>query len=435
ADGSETAIEGATNAYFKATDKSIGKALKVVVTASGAYAGTASASTGVVASLEITGATLSTTTPAYYETVTVSTTPAAAKNGASFQWYFVNEDGSETAIEGATNAYFKAKDDAVGKGLKVVVTTSGVYAGAVSASTDAVANPAITGAILSTTTPAYYETVTVSTTPTAAKNGASFQWYYVNADGSETAIEGATNAYFKAKDDAVGKGLKVVVVASGVYAGTVSASTSAVANPVITGASLSTTSPAYNETVYVSTTPAAAKNDASFQWYRVAEDGTETAIEGATNSYYKITSSDDFGYKLKVIATAGGFYTGNASATTQYATSAAPLVSITLSTDAPTIGELVKFTRTLGSATCTYQWYRVDPETQGMTRIEGATYGSYRATKADLGYQLKVYTWGYGNYSGSKVAQTTNAVAAANAVDSALAEMFVEEDDELFFEF
>ncbi|MCF0233490.1 MAG: hypothetical protein HUK22_00765 [Thermoguttaceae bacterium] len=123
------------------------------------------------------------------------------------------------------------------------------------------------------------------------------------------------------------------------------------------------------------------------------------------------------------------------SATTPYAIDAAPLVSLTISSNVPKVGDTLKVVRDPGAATCTYQWYRVKPGTQKMTRIEGATYGSYRATAADLGYQLKAYAYGYNNYRGSKAAQTTSVVVAANAVDTALTEMFADEDDELFFEF
>ncbi|MCF0233491.1 MAG: hypothetical protein HUK22_00770 [Thermoguttaceae bacterium] len=164
--------------------------------------------------------------------------------------------------------------------------------------------------VLSTTSPTYYDTVSASTTPAAAKTGATFQWYYVNSDGSETAISGATDAYFKVKDAAVGKALKVVVTGSGLYACKASATTKIVANPKITSVSLSRTAPVYNDTVSASVVPSLACATASFQWYRVAENGTETAIAGATNPYYKITSSADFGYKLKCVATGGGVFTG-----------------------------------------------------------------------------------------------------------------------------
>ncbi|MCF0233716.1 MAG: hypothetical protein HUK22_01905, partial [Thermoguttaceae bacterium] len=288
---------------------------------------------------------------------------------------------------------------------------------------------------LSTTSPEYCDTVYVSTTPAAAQTGASFQWYNVNADGSETEIPGATDSFFKVKDDAVGKALKVVVAGSGIYVRSASVTTEVVPNPKISGVYLSMTTPTYNKTISASIVPSLARATAAFQWYRVAEDGTETAIEGATNSYYKVANSADLNCQLKVVATGDGIYAGSAEATTPYVAMAAPLVAITFSSNAPTVGELVKFTKNPGAATCTYQWYRVDPTTQKMTRIEGATYSSYRATKADVGYQLKAYAYGYDNYRGSKAAQTSSVVVAANTVDTALTEIFAEEGDELFFEF
>ncbi|MCF0233431.1 MAG: hypothetical protein HUK22_00470, partial [Thermoguttaceae bacterium] len=285
---------------------------------------------------------------------------------------------------------------------------------------------------LSTTDPEYQETVRVNVSP--AQSNATYQWYIVDADGTETPIEGMNSTWYKIKDEAVGKRVRVVVTGSGTN-GTAVATTNVIARPEISGISLSLNGPTYGQTISVSTIPTNARATATYQWFRVAEDGTETEIPDSNNPFYKIKSSDDFGYRIKCVATGGGIYTGTATATTTYAASEAPLVSLTLSTDSPVVGQLMNFVVDPGAATCTYQWYRVDPTTQAMTRIEGATSKSYRPTAADVGYQLKAYAWGYGNYRGSKAAQTTNVVtrATANAIDDAFTSMFDEEDE--FFNF
>ncbi|MCF0233734.1 MAG: hypothetical protein HUK22_01995, partial [Thermoguttaceae bacterium] len=339
----------------------------------------------------VEGVALSVSDPYAGDYIAAIVTPADAT--CAYQWYRVSAEGVETAIEGATGAAYVATAADADYYLKVVATGIGDYYRTASAQT---ASPVVVApfeVVLSTTTPAYYDTITIKTSPALAKKGASFQWYYVNEDGSVTVIEGATNAYYKVKDDAVGKGLKVAVTGVGEYAGRASASTEVVANPEISRISLSRTAPAYADTVSAKISPTLARAAATYQWYRVAEDGAETAIEGATNRYYKILTSEDFGCKLKVVATAGGVFVGTAEATTPYAVTPAPLVSLELSTNEPTVGELVRFTKIPGAATCTYQWYRIDPATQEMTRIEGAIYSAYRATKADVGYQLKAYAW------------------------------------------
>ncbi|MCF0233488.1 MAG: hypothetical protein HUK22_00755, partial [Thermoguttaceae bacterium] len=214
---------------------------------------------------------------------------------------------------------------------------------------------------LSNARPEYQETITALVTPAAASFGAQYQWFVVEDDGSTSAISGATSASIKVGDDAVGKKLLCNVVGAGEYAGTCSATTKIVANPILASVRLSVNAPIYDQTVSASTTPSSARATATYQWYRVADDGTETPIEGATNAYYKVKSSADFGYRLKVVATGGGVYIGTATATTPYAATAAPLVSLTISSDAPTLGETLSAVVEPGSAMCEYQWYRVDP--------------------------------------------------------------------------
>ncbi|MCF0233517.1 MAG: hypothetical protein HUK22_00900, partial [Thermoguttaceae bacterium] len=372
----------------------------------------------------IEGATIDVETPKVGDVVKATILPP---NGtATYEWRRVSPSGAETTIAGATGAEYVATSSDVGFYLKVVATGVGDYVGTVCAQTSsAVVFPSgeSFSISLSTPTPGYYETVRVSTTPASALKTASFQWYYVDPSGAETAIPDATQYYFKVKDGAVGKSLKVVATCSGTYVGSESATTSIVANPELTRAGLSMNAPSYDKTVSASLVPSLARSTATYQWYRVFDDGSESAIEGATEAYYKVKTSADFGCRLKVVATGGGVFVGSVSAETPYAVTASPLISLTLSNDSPAVGELLKVTRDPGAATCTFQWYRVDPATSKMTRIEGATYASYRATKADVGYQLKVYAWAEGNYRGSKAALTSS-VVASNATDVALGELF-----------
>ena len=361
-------------------------------------------------------------------------------------WYYVDKAagawrmvGAEAATEMAFDA--EAEDFGLIDGAIIAtaqnVTAAGVafsrVDGAAWLSFDVGAYAAAYSApfevILSTTTPGYYETVYVSTDPALAKIGATYRWYYVNEDLTEVEVEVpvATDGYFKVKDEAVGKALKVVVTGVGEYAGSVSAMTEVIANPEIKSVRLSRTAPGYNNVVTASVTPSLAGATATYQWYRVAADEMEIEIEGATSADYTITSVDDIGCKLKVVATGTGIFVGSASATTEFAVTAMPILSVELTNYAPVVGDTISIVQLPSDATCTYQWYRVDPETQSKTRIDGAVYASYEATEADLGYELKAYAFGQGTYRGSKAAQTS-------AVDAALTDIFADED-ELVVEF
>ena len=204
----------------------------------------------------------------------------------------------------------------------------------------------------------------------------------------------------------------------------------------ITSVRVSTNGPSFGKTISVVTTPSAAINSAACQWYRVAEDGTETPIPGAVDALYTIGSAD-LGYRLKVVVSGLKTYYGAASATTTYAAAGIPLKTVELTNYAPIVADTIRATTDPGAASCTYQWYRIDPTTQEMTRIEGATNAWYEATTADVGYKLKVYAWGYGNYRGSKAVETGVVEPRYVASDAATANSVIDDffaNEEDFFE-
>ncbi|MCF0235069.1 MAG: exodeoxyribonuclease VII small subunit [Thermoguttaceae bacterium] len=281
----------------------------------------------------------------------------------------------------------------------------------------ATAGPEIRPLALSTATPEYGTTVRATGLSAKETRELEFQWFGVDVEGRETPIANSNYTWFKVKEASIGLALKVVAIGPD---GRRAATTEIAPNPPLMATRLSLNGPTFSQTISTAVTPAVARASATFQWYRVADDGTETAIEGATAPYYKIKSVDDFGFRIKVVATGGGVFVGSAEATTTYAATAAPLKSARLTLTAPLIGETVRIVADPGAATCSYQWYRVDPASGKMTRIEGATNAYYKAKAEDCGYRLKAYAWGAGNYRGSKAAETSEPVSrvAANAADA-----------------
>ena len=135
--------------------------------------------------------------------------------------------------------------------------------------------------------------------------------------------------------------------------------------------------------LFAYTSPVAATAD--IQWYRVASDGTEEAIEGATTRYYTPTEAD-ITYSLKVVAIGTGNYVGEASATTQV-----PVVAenpLTLSTTSPILGHRITTKLNPADSFSTWQWYR--DSGSDWVSINNATYSYYTPSYNDVGHKLRV---------------------------------------------
>ncbi|MCF0233552.1 MAG: hypothetical protein HUK22_01080, partial [Thermoguttaceae bacterium] len=84
---------------------------------------------------------------------------------------------------------------------------------------------------------------------------------------------------------------------------------------------LSVAAPEFGDVVVATVSPEGATYD--YQWYRVDDEGTATAISGATSATYTVGFAD-VNYTLRVVATGNGDYAGAVSADT--AKIAAPTV-------------------------------------------------------------------------------------------------------------
>ena len=136
----------------------------------------------------------------------------------------------------------------------------------------------------------------------------------------------------------------------------------------------------------------------SYQWVR-EDGGTETDIEGATDSTYTLTDDDEGNtVKVRVSFTDDA---GNPESRSSDATTAVAAKPNTPATGEPTIGGTVQVGETLtagvsdiddqdelANATFSYQWVREDGGTE--TDIEDATDSAYILVAADEGKAIKV---------------------------------------------
>ncbi|MBQ4079173.1 MAG: fibronectin type III domain-containing protein [Thermoguttaceae bacterium] len=241
-----------------------------------------------------------------------------------------------------------------------------------------VAGPAIT---LSTDSPLVGGRVTTTLDPAG---NATYQWYVGESEDSMT-LTSIKSSYFTPSANQMGKYLKVVATyTSGDYAGvSVEAISSDVIKRTVTAVTFAKVVPYVGKEVFAYTAPVAATAD--IQWYRVASDGTEEAIEGANTRYYTPTDAD-ITYSLKVVAIGTGFYVGEASAITQV-----PVVAenpLTLSTTSPILGHRITTKLNPADSFSSWQWYR-DSGTDWVS-INGATYSYYTPSYNDVGHRLRV---------------------------------------------
>lgn len=129
-------------AEYKVTANDVGKAIELIVSGTGSYSGTLSASTAAVAaSGMLTNVTIRNESNANIGAVpmvgdTLAAVVAPSQATATYQWY---RNGA--AISGANSAFYKLADADLGTQVSVTVKGIGAYAGEKSASiADAVAN-------------------------------------------------------------------------------------------------------------------------------------------------------------------------------------------------------------------------------------------------------------------------------------------------------
>ena len=235
---------------------------------------------------------------------------------------------------------------------------------------------------------------------------ASFSYQWVREDGgTDTDIQGETSSTYTLTDDDEGNTVKVRVSFTD-DAGNPESRTSAATTAVTAKPNTPATGePTISGTAQVGETLTAGVSgiddadrleNATFSYQWVREDGgTDTDIEGATDSTYTLTE-DDQGKTVKVRVS----FTddaGNPESRTSDATTAVAARPNTPATGQPTIGGTVQVGETLtagvsdiddvdgrDNAEFSYQWLADDAE------IQGATDSTYTLVAADEGKAIKV---------------------------------------------
>ncbi|MGO9754167.1 MAG: hypothetical protein ACLP22_22345 [Solirubrobacteraceae bacterium] len=231
----------------------------------------------------------------------------------------------------------------------------------------------------------------------------SVQWEKASsAGGPYTAISGAMSWDFDVSSADIGSYLEAIVTCVNEFgSGTL---TSAALGPVAAAPVLQNTAPpqislsALNSIYLVGTTGSWSPTPQaySYRWQSSVNGSTWTAIEGATENYYEIESSDVGHYvRLEVTASAGGQQGVADSADYGPITSGAPV-----STQVPSVSGTARQGQTLRASTgswspaatsYSYQWGDMGPCGCGFAPLtNGATSASYTLHASDAGQTIGV---------------------------------------------
>ena len=147
-----------------------------------------------------------------------------------------------------------------------------------------------------------------------------------------------------------------------------------------------------------------------YAWYRGTNPNEMTLIEGAEEGQYTLTNADAGCYVMVSVTREGG--------AAVYAMTGDYVFGVSLSTQAPVVGQTITATVVPSDAEFTCRWYRVDGTDE--TLIEGAESAEYTVTSEDVGFALKAVAVGTGKYEGYSVSDTTGAAADFSIVLSNL---------------
>jgi hypothetical protein len=420
-------IDGATSNTYTLSGADVQKYIKIVVTGTGSYTGTASAVTTDPVQATYTPITAIDTIAGIPKVGNTLTPGALSPSGATatYQWQScATPNGTYEDIDGAAlNSYTLIGSD-LNKYIKVVATGSGSYSGTV---TSAYIGPVQQGEITAIA-PISGSTVVGEILTAGALTPASatvtYQWQRLVGE-TYTDISGATsNTYLLVEDD-YGKYIKVVATGSGNYTGTVSATTvspvTTTQTPLTAIGTISGTAQVNSTLTAGALTPSGAT--ANYQWKKcLTENGTYENI-GTDSSTYTLQASD-LNYYIKVTATGSGNYSGTQTSAARGPVAACPLVSMSAISGTTAPG----YTLTAGtinpvSATVSYQWYRSDTEGTTYTVISGAVSSTYTVQGMDSYMYLKVIATGTGSYTGSVYAITSSRVSSSTTPITAIGDI------------
>jgi hypothetical protein len=415
-------IDGATSNTYTLSGADVQKYIKIVVTGTGSYTGTASAVTTDPVTSSTTPITAIDTIAGIPKVGNTLTRGALSPSGATatYQWQScATPNGTYEDIDGAAlNSYTLIGSD-LNKYIKVVATGSGRYSGTV---TSAYIGPVQQGEItaiapISGSTVVGEILTAGALTPASATAG--YQWQRLVGETWEY-ISGATSNTYMLVEDDYGKYIKVVATGSGNYTGTVSATTvspvTTTQTPLTAIGTISGTAQVNSTLTAGALTPSGAT--ATYQWQRLVGENY-TNIAGAMSSTYTLTA-DDYNKYIKVVATGSGTYSGTVTSVAK-----GPIVAGTF-TMSPIIGTttpgqtLTAGTLTPSTATVSYQWYKSNWDGTVWEVRTGAISNTYTVQTMDNGGYLKVIVTGTGAYTGSVYAITPSRVSSSTTPITAI---------------
>ena len=393
-DNTETNISSATASTYMLVAADQGTTVKVTVSftddANNPETRTSAATAAVSAAANTlaTGAPTITGTAQVGQTLTAGTTAIMDADGLTsvsymYQWIGVATDNTETNISSATASTYTLVAADQGTTVKVTVSFTDdannpeTLTSAATATVSAAANTLATGAPTITGTAQVGQTLTAGTTAIMDADGLTsvsytYQWIRVATDNTETNISSAPASTYTLVAADQGTTVKVTVSFTDdannpeTLTSAATATVSAAANTLATGAPTITGTAQVGQTLTASTTGIADANGLTsptytYQWIRV--DGTDEADIAAANSSTYILGAADLGTTLKVRVTfaddLGHTETRTSAATATVgagAVATAPTVTDVAVTSTPAsgttyylAGEVIEFTVTFSA--------------------------------------------------------------------------------------
>ncbi len=469
ADGSETLIEGATNAEYQPTAADLGLRLKVVATsANPAYTASVSAVSEVVletarfqptAPTNVVFADYDATTQrmemswednsineTYFEIEYRKDTGnsagqwrAAAKVGRNVEGRFCSKIYGDTLYDFRVRAVYEYVDES---GQTVKLTSDWAEASfqygrdvvtSVELSTDA---PQV-GVEISATIP---DRVIEATQGGAQVSvDATIQWYRV-VEGVATAIEGATGATYVPTLADVGCQLQAVATSANVaYVSSAASTTAQVVGETAESRPVPPTDIVFGQydpetkTLEMSwTNNSETATKIIVEYYRAASD--EWIVSGildadATGRVAKGVKADTlYQFRVKAVVGQGETALESVYATASFDARRDILEGASLTCEVPTVGEATQVVLDGARNEATLQWFRVDAE-GNETPIEGATNAVYVPTASDVGFALKVVATAANGAYDSQISAVTEVVVATPSVPNAPANVAFGEYD------
>ncbi len=315
----------------------------------------------------------------------------------TYQW-----KRSGKSISGATASTYLTTTSDYGK--TITVTVSGHLRGYTTLAKASKATAKVAAGVITTGTVALSGTPAVGSASHVTLTGwgpgtpkYAYQWYDQKAGATKwTAISKATKSTYTPPASLVGYGLMVKVRASATdyttsgyvssAPGTVGVGTITTATPTISGTAAVGSTLTAGHAGWLPTT-----STFHYQWYRIASDGTRTAIPDATKSTYKVIAGDaESTFEVSVSATATGYTGSDAVRSGPTARVLAPFTVTAVGTakTGSTLTATPAQATAPAGATYTYQWYYVSGSTSKA--ISKATKSTYKIASTYKGKTIKV---------------------------------------------